>query len=253
MEATIIILLLSLLSGQVVILFILGWGVNEYIRLRQHAKQVYSSHKRYISFIHRAMNLDDLLDQHLETSEEETTLSKPSQNGSSGRSSPESGLHEKQRTRLAALASGGQAKQYLGKTLTADQVDAMEDEEIEKLYARYEARLGATMTKTLGQAALQLYVGLASRFLPIPTGNLPNLVADLEADPFVGHALSSASCELYHRYGMYLAPLTAALTTARHCRIEYDKPCTDSEDVGGCNTVGPGGESDDSGKGVTSC
>lgn len=239
------IILLSLLSGQVIMLFILGWGVNEYIRLRQHVKQVYS-------FIHRAMNLDDLLDQHLETSEEETTLSKPSQNGISHESGDKN-VQEKQRKRLAALASGGQAKQYLGKTLTADQVDAMEDEEIEKLYARYEARLGATMTKTLGQAALQLYVGLAGRFLPIPTENLPNLVADLEADPFVGHALSSASCELYHRYGMYLAPLTAALTTARHCRIEYDKPFTDSEDVGGCNAVGPGGESDDSGKGGDSC
>jgi hypothetical protein len=50
--------------------------------------------------------------------------------------------------------------------------------------------------------------------LPIPPENQPTLVADLEADPFVGHALSSATCEQYHHYGMYPAPLTAALTTA---------------------------------------
>ena len=65
------------------------------------------------------------------------------------------------------------------------------------------------MTKTLGSAALQLYAGSVSLFLPIPAENQPGLIAD----PFVGHALSSATCEQYHRYGMFLAPLTAALTT----------------------------------------
>ena len=59
----------------------------------------------------------------------------------------------------------------------------------------------AAMTKTLGYAAIQLYAGVASMFLPIPAENQPELVADLEGDPFVGHALSTATCELYHRYG----------------------------------------------------
>ena len=66
------------------------------------------------------------------------------------------------------------------------------------------------MTKTLGSAALQLYAGVAAMFLPIE--NQPGLIADLESDPFVRHALSSATCELYHRYSMFLAPLTTALT-----------------------------------------
>ena len=59
--------------------------------------------------------------------------------------------------------AGGQAGQYglvvRGKTFTADQIDALDNTEIEKLYARYEARLGAAMTKTLGSAALQIYAG----------------------------------------------------------------------------------------------
>ena len=119
------------------------------------------------------------------------------------------------------MAAGGQARQYLGaQRLTADQIDSMGNDEVEKLYARYEAWLGAAMSKTLGQAALQLYSGVASMFLPIPLENQPKLVSDLEADSFVCHALSSATCELYHRYGMYLAPLTAALTTAKHCQFK---------------------------------
>ena len=100
----------------------------------------------------------------------------------------------KHRERLAALVGGGQAKQYLGKAFTVDQTDALDDAEIVKLYARYEARLGAAMTKIRGSAALQLYAGVASIFSQ--SENQPALVADLEADPFVGHTLNSATCEL---------------------------------------------------------
>ena len=75
------------------------------------------------------------------------------------------------RERLAALAAGGQAKQYLGRNCTVDQIDGMADDEIEKLYTRYEARLGAAMTKTLGAAALQLYSAVASKIFPIPPEN----------------------------------------------------------------------------------
>ena len=46
---------------------------------------------------------------------------------------------------LAAIAAGGQAGQYglvvRGKAFTANQIDALDNSEIEKLYARYEARL----------------------------------------------------------------------------------------------------------------
>ena len=66
---------------------------------------------------------------------------------------------QKHRGRLAAIAVGGQAGQYglvvCGKAVTADQIDALDNTEIEKMYARYEARLGAAMTKMLGSAALQ--------------------------------------------------------------------------------------------------
>ena len=54
--------------------------------------------------------------------------------------------------------AGGLAGQYglvvRGKAFTADQTDAPDNTEIEKLYARYEVRLGAAMTKMLGSAVL---------------------------------------------------------------------------------------------------
>ena len=131
------------------------------------------------------------------------------------------------RERLASVAAGGQAGRYgllaHGKALTASHIEELNDSEIERLYASYVAKLGAamTMTKTLGSAALQLYAGLVSTYLLIPAENQPGLIADLEGDPFVGHALSSATCELYHRYGMFLAPLSAPLTAIKHCQFGH--------------------------------
>ena len=131
------------------------------------------------------------------------------------------------RERLASVA-GGQAGRYgllaHGKAFTASHIEELGDSEIERLYARYEARLGAAMRKTLGSAALQLYAGVVSMFLPITAENQPGLIADPEGDPFVGHALSSATCDLYHRYGMFLAPLTTALTTIKHCQFVHRCP-----------------------------
>ena len=160
---------------------------------------------------------------------------------------------QKHRERLAAITAGGQAGQYRlvvrGKAFTADQIDALDNSEIE-LYARYEARPGAAMTKTLGSVALQLYAGTVAMFLPIE--NLPGLIADLESDPFVGHALSSATCELYHRYGMLLAPLTAALTTLKHCQFGHCCPVRvhdggdeagEPRDGGGASTESSSGKS----------
>ena len=73
---------------------------------------------------------------------------------------------QKHRERLASVAArggGGQAGRYgllaHGKALTASHIEELDDPEIERLYARYEARLGAATTKTLGIAALQLYAG----------------------------------------------------------------------------------------------
>ena len=106
---------------------------------------------------------------------------------------------------------------FKGHAVTPERIAAMEDAEIEELHARYEARLGAAMSKSLGSSLLHMYASMASMLLPLPPSRQLQLVADLEQDPFVSSALQSACCELYYRYGMYLAPLTAALTTAKHC------------------------------------
>lgn len=178
---------------------------------------------RYVAI---AMEYDELIDQFLDDAPEPPAQAvarrshlDSHEHGGGEASEPANRTEgDRKRQRLAALAMGGQAKQYIGKEISADQIDRLSDEDIDKLYARYEARLGACMTKTLGSAALQIYTMAASRLLPIPADKQPLLAADLEADPFVGHALNTITCELYHRYGMYLAPVTAMLSTFKYCQ-----------------------------------
>ncbi|CAG2243493.1 unnamed protein product [Mytilus edulis] len=120
----------------------------------------------------------------------------------------------KKTRKIISVVAGGSSKQYLGKELQLSDIDKMTTEQINKLYCKYEARLGASMTKTLGNSFINLYVMGVSKFFKVV--NPPILIQDLEEDPFINNALTNTCCELYYRYGMYLAPFTAILTTARH-------------------------------------
>ena len=103
----------------------------------------------------------------------------------------------------------------------------MSSEQINKLYSRYEARLGASMTKTLGNSFINLYVmGISQYFKVIDP---PKLIEELEEDPFVDHALTTACCELYYRFGMFIAPFTAGLTTMKH--VDFTSPVSKSENT----------------------
>ena len=224
-------LLIVVLCANFVLLFFIAWHVAT---ARLYFRQV---HRLAIEIV-RKMDFDELIDEMLSCSGETAGDSLASPDTCSGGGHEVTGQSRQQpaapdrvqnyRERLASVAAGGQAGRYVllahGKALTTRHIEELDDFEIGRLYARYGARLGAAMKKTLGSAALQLYAGMVSMFLPIPAENQPGLIADLEDDPVVRHALSSATCELYHRYGMFLTPLTAALTTIKHCQFGHRCP-----------------------------
>ena len=238
-------LLIAVLGAHLALQFFIAWQIlhfGQYIR-------------RVRRLVIGEMDCDELIDELMSVAEQRQGAgagliegAAPAAAPTATPDAPEGQEVQKHRERLAAIAAGGQAGQYglvvRGKAFTADQIDALDDGKVERMYARYEARLGAAMTKTLGSAALQLYAGLVSMFLPIE--NQPGLIADLEGDPFVGHALSSATCELYHRYGMFLVPLTAAMTTLKYCQFGQCCPVRvhdggdeagEPRDGGGASTV----------------
>ena len=65
----------------------------------------------------------------------------------------------------------------------------------------------------------------------------PKLIKDLEEDPFLDNALNNACCELYYKYGMFLAPLTTILTTAKHVELKRKEEDIKDENSERCERV----------------
>ena len=53
--------------------------------------------------------------------------------------------------------------------------------------------------------------------------NQDALNEDLENDPFLNSALQGATCELYYRFGSFLAPLSIGIIMSRHYSSERNK------------------------------
>ena len=53
--------------------------------------------------------------------------------------------------------------------------------------------------------------------------NQDALSEDLENDPFLNSALQRFTCELYYRFGLFLAPLSIGIITGKHYLPERNK------------------------------
>ena len=89
----------------------------------------------------------------------------------------------------------GNSKLYLGKVCTEEQLAKLSEEEVEKLFNNYEAKLSGQMVKSLGKSIINMYSMRACSALGIR--NQEALSEDLENDPFLNSALQRFTCELY--------------------------------------------------------
>ena len=115
----------------------------------------------------------------------------------------------------------GNSKLYLGKVYIEEQLAKLSEEEVEKLFNNYEAKLSGQMVKSLGCSVSNMYSMEACAALGISTQDA--LSEDLESDPFLNSALQRATCELYYRFGSFLAPLSIGIITSRHYLSECNK------------------------------
>ena len=118
------------------------------------------------------------------------------------------------RQKLLECILTGNSKLYLGKVYTEDQLAKLSEEEVEKLFNNYEAKLSGQMVKSLGHSIINMYSMGACAVLGI--NNQDVLSEDLENDPFLNSALQRFTCELYYRYGSFLVPLSIGIITSRH-------------------------------------
>ena len=92
---------------------------------------------------------------------------------------------------------------------------------MEKLLNNYEAKLSGHMVKSSGKSIINMYSMGASSMLGIT--NQEALSEDLENDPFLNSALQRFTCELYYRFGSFLAPLSVGIIMSRHYLSERNK------------------------------
>ena len=138
--------------------------------------------------------------------------------GNLGYESPQS---DAKRQKLLDCILTRKSKLYLGKVYTEDQLAKLSVEEVEKLFNNYEAKLSGQMVKSLGHSIIKMYSMGACAALGL--SNQDALSEDLENDPFLNSALQRFTCELYYRFGSFLAPLSVGIITCRHYLSEHNK------------------------------
>ena len=123
--------------------------------------------------------------------------------------------------KLLECGLAGNSKLYLGKVYTEEQLAKLDEEEVEKLFNNYEAKLSGQMVKSLGCSVINMYSMGTCAALGIT--NHDALSEDLENDPFLNSALQRFTCELYYRFNSFLAPLSIGIFTSRHYLSEHNK------------------------------
>ena len=138
--------------------------------------------------------------------------------GNSGYETPQSDTkHQK----LLECVLTGNSKFHLGKVYIKEQLAKLNEEEVEKLFNNYEAKLSGQMVKSLGKSIINMY-SMGAGSVPGIT-NQEALNEDLENDPFLNSSLQRFTCELYYRFGSFLAPLSIGIITSRHYLSEHNK------------------------------
>ena len=125
------------------------------------------------------------------------------------------------RQKLLKCVLTGNSKLYLDKVYTEEKIKELTEEEVEKLFNNYEAKLSGQMVKSLGCSIINMYSMGACSALGIT--NQDALSEDLENDPFLNSALQRFTCELYYRFGSFLAPLSVGIITSRHYYLNVIK------------------------------
>ena len=123
----------------------------------------------------------------------------------------------KKKEKLILVVASGKSKQFLGKLMTTADIETLSDEDVQKLYARYEAVLGGLITKQLKYHMCYAYSRVIQFICPTlncKIEDIGGLTTSLGDGPFIDLALSSYTCKLYHDYGHLLAPIEAAIITS---------------------------------------
>ena len=118
------------------------------------------------------------------------------------------------REQLAVLVSTGKAKEAIGVQLTHEQLKRLTDKEVEKYYKRYETFVGSKTTESMVDSLLTLLTrGLK---MVVEIDDIDAMKKELKEDYIINKEMTDFVGSLALKYGKFLAPISAALITAKH-------------------------------------
>ena len=118
-------------------------------------------------------------------------------------------LHEQ----LAVLVSTGKSKEAIGVQLTHEQLKRLTDKEVEKYYKRYETFVGSKTTESMVDSLLTLLTRGLQMVIEIDDVDAKK---ELKEDFIINKEMTDFVGSLSLKYGKFLAPISAALITAKH-------------------------------------
>jgi hypothetical protein len=138
------------------------------------------------------------------------------------------------REKLTSLIASGMIKDYTGKLLSQDQFDKLDDDAVDKLYAKYEETLGKKMLKPIANSLISLYTKTVNHFRPVDEDGLQDALSN---DPVIMTTLERITPEIYSTFGILLAPIMLGLHTYTHLKIKdnnnvYSEDAREEDDKG---------------------
>ena len=164
----------SILSNVCVIL-IITWLVIKYFQFKKYISY-------YIKMTQPVDQIDQLLLDAVVASDSATSFQQVQT------------ADNKMKEKIIQVVASGKSKRYLGKVMTTKEIEQLNDEGIQKLYARYKAVLGGLITNKLKPHMCYAYSRAVSFICPtlnFKVEDIAKLTTSLSEGPFIDLALCS--------------------------------------------------------------
>jgi hypothetical protein len=152
-----------------------------------------------ISYSPGTINMESILDQ----SEQSETMI-------------EEGIEEK-REQLSILAVLGTISPYAGREMSLGDVKKLSDEDVKKIYNRYQIVLGNSVSNGLVNTAIETTINLLSKVVTIDDEN--ELCRDIQQNELVRQELNNIAGYVILKGGRFVALASCLLQVVKHVKI----------------------------------
>ena len=123
-------------------------------------------------------------------------------------------IDDPKKLKLIELVKDGSIKKYVGKNLTEEKVNKLDESDIEQYYKLYLEKYNNELRKPIANSILNIYAHTVNRFRKIDS--VEGLTNDLVKDPAIEAAFNRLPNEIISSLSIILAPIMLVSHTYNH-------------------------------------